>query len=905
MPRLSWNEIQDRAVQFAAEWAGETYEKGESQSFWSGFLYVFGIDRRRHGAFFEYPVKKLSGKQGFIDLFWTGKLIAEQKSAGRDLDKATTQAFDYLDPLPDHDLPTHIVVSDFATFQLIELETMKKATFPLAELPQKVKWFSFLVDETGPAPVEEDPVNRQAAERMAALHNNIEASRYTGHDLEMLLVRLVFCLFADDALIFEKGTFDRYIRNRTSVDGSDVGPHLNTLFQVLDTPPEQRYTTLDQDLAAFPYINGALFREPLRAASWNRAMRGDLLAAAGLNWHQVSPAIFGSMFQGVMDATERRNLGAHYTSERNILRVIKPLFLDDLYAEYTRVRTSKTQLEKFHRKLATLNFLDPACGCGNFLVITYRELRRLEHKVVQDLLKGQRVIDVASMLRVNVSQMHGIEIEEFPSLIAQTALWLTDHQMNLEASTLLGRHYTRLPLTASANIVNANALTTDWADVIAPENLNYILGNPPFVGKQNQSTSQKKEMAALFTDVSGAKELDFVSAWYVKSMQLMKSNPAVRTALVSTNSITQGEQVGILWKYLIDNGATINFAHRTFRWTNEAPGIAAVYCVIVGFGLQDVQPKRLFDYPDIREDPIEYVAEQINPYLVDAPTVFVASRRRPLNASALPMRYGSKPVDGGHYMFTDEEKEEFLVQEPVAQKFFRRLIGSKEYINGISRWCLWLADASPSELRQLPKVRERIARVQEFRAASKKEATRRDALTPARFAEMRYTEGDYLAIPETSSENRIYIPVGIVESGTIANNSIYTLPNPDLYHLGVLLSAMHMAWTRVVCGRLKSDYRYSSGLVYNNLPWPDATDAQKTQIERLAQGVLDARANYPDSTLADLYDPLTMPPDLRRAHEANDRAVDRLYRSEPFESDAERVAHLFTLFQQMTDSGKH
>jgi hypothetical protein len=702
MPRLSWNEIEARAVEFSARWAGETYEKGESQSFWSEFLTVFGIDRRRHGAFFEYAIKKAGGKQGFIDLFWPGKLLAEQKSAGRDLTKATGQALDYPPAMPDYDLPQAIVVSDFATFQLRNLTTDRTISFPLEKLAENVRAFGFLVEETSKFLAEEDPVNRDAAEKMAALHNQLEANRYTGRDLELLLTRLVFCLFADDARIFERNTFANFIRNRTRDDGSDTGPFLVQIFEVLNTPYDLRQTTLDQDLQAFPYINGGLFETPIRTPGFTSDMRQALLTATLLDWRAVSPAIFGSMFQGVTDAEQRRNLGAHYTSEKNILRVIQPLFLDDLYAEFERAKRSRRTLEAFHQKLATLRFLDPACGSDNFLVITYRELRRLEHKVVQELTKGQQILELGTYLRVNVDQMYGIEIDEFASLVAQTALWLTDYQMNVEASALLGHHYVRLPLTATPHIVHANALRIDWAEVVKPENLDYILGNPPFVGKHYQSKEQKAELAAVFPDVRGAGSLDFVAAWYGKALEILKQNPRVQAALVSTNSITQGEQVSTLWGYLLEHGVHINFAHRTFQWNNDARGVAKVHCVIIGFALSDREGKILFEYPEIRAEPVEHVAKNINPYLVDAPDLLVRSRSKPIDAP-LVMTNGNKPVDGGHLILTDREKDELIANEPEAERFIKRLMGSREFIQGRTRWCLWLVGVTPVQLRGMRK----------------------------------------------------------------------------------------------------------------------------------------------------------------------------------------------------------
>lgn len=557
MTAISWNLIQDRAVEFVAKWQGETYEKGESQSFWSDFLNIYGIDRKRYGAFFEYAIKKNGGKQGFIDMFWPGKLLAEQKSAGRDLSKANTQAFDYLHNMPDHDLPQAIVVSDFATFQFINLDTREKVEFKLEDLPKNLKLFAFLLGEQSRHLAEENPVNRKAAEAMARLHNELRDNNYTGHDLELLLVRLVFCMFADDAGIFEQHSLEDYIYNRTAIDGSDLGPRLVKLFEVLNTPPEKRQTTLDKDLANFVYVNGGLFAESIRIPDFTHKMRDELLAAMKLDWSKVSPAIFGSMFQGVMDEKERRNLGAHYTSEKNILRVIKPLFLDDLYEEFARVRTSKKKLAEFHDKLASLKFLDPACGCGNFLVITYRELRRLEHKVLEGIYGKQTLLtDVTDSIKVNVDQMYGIEIEEFPSLIAQTALWLTDHQMNVEASRQFGHHFARLPLVNSATIANKNALTFDWAELVEPSQLNYILGNPPFNGSRTMSREQKADLLSVVGGIKEAGFLDFVAGWYFKATDIMLKNLKIKSALVSTNSITQGEQASILWKPLFEKKRT-------------------------------------------------------------------------------------------------------------------------------------------------------------------------------------------------------------------------------------------------------------------------------------------------------------------------------------------------------------
>lgn len=905
---LSWNEIQDRATEFASKWDGETYEKGESQSFWSDFLTVFGIDRRRHGAFFEYAIKKGSGKQGFIDMFWPGKLLAEQKSGGRDLGAATIQAYEYLETMPDHDLPQGIVVSDFTSFEFIELETNEKTSFKLQDFPRNVKLFAFLIGEASKKIVEEQPVNRSAAEAMAHLHNQLRDDNYTGHDLEVLLVRLVFCLFADDSGIFEKSQMHEYVLNRTNEDGSDLGSRLTELFEILNTPKDQRQKSLDENLLSFEYVNGGLFAEQIRTPHFTATMRRDLLKAMELDWAQVSPAIFGSMFQGVMDEKQRRNLGAHYTSEKNILRVIKPLFLDDLYVEFAKAAASGPrkkfeELQKFHDKLASLTFLDPACGCGNFLVITYRELRRLEHKVLEVLSKGNQTIGMFDTslehgrIKVNVDQMYGIEIEEFPSLIAQTALWLTDHQMNMEFSAASGKTFKRLPLKTSATIVNDNALTKDWAEVIVPEKLSYILGNPPFNGSHTMSREQKQDLLAVVGDIKQAGFLDFVAGWYFKAADYI-TNTNIEVAFVSTNSISQGEQVKILWQSLLARGLAINFAHRTFKWTNDAKGIAAVYCVVIGFSLNNTAEKRLFEYPDIKGEPIEVVARNINPYLVDAPNVLIGSMQKPI-CEAPEMNFGNMPADGGQLLLTQVEKDELLRVEPQAEEYILPLISAKEFLHHIPRYCLWLKDINPSELRQMPHVLERVQRLRQIRLASSRPQL---AEIPSLFAQITQPPTvPFILIPRHSSENRSYIPIGMFEAGNVGHDSCMVIPSTTLYHFGILTSQMHMAWMRAVAGRLESRYRYSKDIVYNNFVWPDVNEDQEAEIKRLAQAILDARAEFPEASLADLYDPLTMPPSLSKAHKTLDRAVDKLYSNIPFATDTDRVVLLFKKYKEIVN----
>lgn len=903
----NWNAIEARAREFVEKWQGETYERGESQSFWIDFLQVFGIDRKRAGVYFEYRTRKLSGAPGFVDLFWPGRLIAEQKSAGRDLNVAMQQALDYLPAMPDHELPRAVVVSDFQSFDIARIDGKgKSASFALDDLPKRVKLFDFLFDLDTSRLDEQNPVNVKAAQDVAKLHEALKKKGYRGEDLEVFLTRIVFCLFAEDTGIFNPGQFSQYVRYQSRTDGTNLGRVLNELFEILDTPESDRMQGLAQELAAFPYVNGGLFEGTIRTPALDTETRSAILTASLQNWSEVNPSIFGSMFQGVMDEVERRNLGAHYTSEKNILRLIQPLFLDDLYQELDAATGSPTRLDRLHDKIANLKFLDPACGSGNFLVITYRELRRLEHKLLQEKLKGQQFgLGMRQLIKTSPDQMAGIEIEEFPAKVAELALWLTDHQMNIEAAKMFGGsidEYARIPIESQPNIVHANALRIDWGDVVELSDLDYIIGNPPFNGSKHMTTEMRDDLKSVFPKgLRGVGILDFVTAWYAKSAQVMELNPKVRAALVSTNSISQGEQVGVLWGFLLDQGISIDFAHRTFQWRNEAPGIAAVFCVIIGFSKGKASLPRLFDYDDIRGEPIELVGtRQINPYLVDGPDTVVTTRQRPI--SDVPdIGIGIQQIDGGHYVFTQEQMQQFLEQEPGASEFFRKFTAARDFLIGEYRWILWLADADASKIRKLPKVMERVAAVKQFRQDSPRAATNRLAQTPTLVQMDTLPKSEYLLIPRHSSESREYIPIGYLTPAVISSDANMIMPSATPYHFGILTSRMHMAWMRTVTGRIKGDYRYSKDIVYNNFPWPDkVSEAQRQRIEELAQAVLDAREAHPTSTLADLYDPLAMPPNLRKAHNELDRAVDRLYRSKPFEDDADRVALLLRRYQALT-----
>src|SRR5665647_1240935 len=701
---LSWNEIKTRAVAFTNKWKDEVNEHAEAKSFWDDFFTVFGISRRRV-ATFEQQVKKIDDKQGYIDLLWKGIILIEHKSRGKDLIKAYQQAKDYFPGIKEKELPRHILVSDFERFNLYDLENNTTHEFKLNDFVNHIHLFGFIAGYEKRTYKEQDPVNIEAAALMGKLHDKLKAVGYTGHALELYLVRLLFCLFADDTNIFEKGILLDYIDQRTNEDGSDLANHIAQLFEVLNTAKDKRFTNLDEDLNAFPYVNGKLFEEHLPIASFDSDMRKLLLESCSLDWGKISPAIFGSLFQSVMNPAERRTLGAHYTSEKNILKLIKPLFLDELLKEFEKVKDSRPKLQKFHDRLRELRFFDPACGCGNFLIIAYRELRLLEIEVIKILLKENiakklSITNIDIFFLLDVDQFYGIEYEEFPAQIAQVAMWLIDHQMNMKASETFGEYYVRLPLRKSATIKHGNALQTDWQSLIDPipfekgePKFDYIFGNPPFVGKSLQNAEQKKDMETIFAGVKGAGVLDYVAAWYIKAAQYMKAynvteenentEPSLRgtkqsqltvCAFVSTNSISQGEQVGILWNELFNKyKIKIHFAHRTFKWGNEARGNAAVHVIIIGFANFEVSEKSIYEYENIKGEPHEIKVGNVNPYLVEGKDLFVPSRTKPI-CNVPEMLYGNKLVDGGFYLFDDNEKEEFIKQENAAQKYFKPIL---------------------------------------------------------------------------------------------------------------------------------------------------------------------------------------------------------------------------------------
>jgi len=787
---LSWNEIKDRALKFSREWADTTNEDADAKPFLEAFFNVFGISRKKV-ATFEYRVKKLDEHDGYIDLLWKGTMLVEMKSRGKDLAKAYQQAIEYLQKLPQHELPRYILISDFELFRLYDLEEDSLTEFKFSEFVNNVQHFGFIAGYQGHIFKEQDPVNIKAAELMGKLHDKLKAVGYDGHSLEVYLVRLLFCLFADDTTIFEKDIFNDFIEQRTNEDGSDLAPHISELFFILNTPQENRLKNLDEQLTAFPFVNGKLFEEVLPHASFDRGMRLILLECCNLDWSKISPAIFGSMFQSVKNPIERRNLGAHYTSEKNILKLIKPLFLDELWSEFETVKDNKTKLIEFHKKISNLKFLDPACGCGNFLVVTYRELRLLEIEILRVLYKsGQGFLNVKEIIWLDVDMMYGIECEEFPARIAEVAMWLIDHQMNMVISNEFGQYFVRLPLKKAATIVHGDALKTDWQSLLNPVNT--------------------KDVYAKHTNI-----------FLVEEPKEKYNTVNVQT---ETFKIHRGEQ-------------------------------------------PPVKEEIKFDY--IFGNP-PFIGKQMQ-------------------------------NDGGNFLFTDDEKKALLKIEPNAKKFIKPLVSAHEFLNGKNRWCLWLKDAEPGELRELKEVTKRIAAVKKLREESSRETTKKLASFPTLFGEIRQPVSKYILIPRHSSENRKYIPIGFFSHNVIVSDSCLAIDEATLFHFGVLQSEMHMAWVGHVCGRLEISFRYSNEIVYNNFPWPEKPNAKQIiAIETAAQKVLDVRAKFPESSLAELYDPLSMPPILVKAHNDLDKAVDLAYRSQPFATEAKRMEFLFELYEKYT-----
>ncbi|MBR6296991.1 MAG: class I SAM-dependent DNA methyltransferase [Treponema sp.] len=925
---LSQQEQQKAAKKFSEDWKDKGYEKGESQKFWLDLLCnVYGIQDFSNFISFEDQVKL--DHTSFIDGYIPQtKVLIEQKSIDKDLRAPIKQsdgtflnpfqqAKRYITELPVSKHPRWVVTSNFKSFLVYDMENPngEPEEILLENLEKEFYRLSFITDTGSVHLKKELEISKKAGDIIGEIYDAILAqykdaenpSPTTLRSLNMLCVRIVFCLYAEDAGIFgHKSIFGDYLKQ---FESKDLRRALLDLFQVLDQKTEERDEYLEESLAAFPYVNGGLFTEEDKTIPPLTEEIKELLvkhASSEFDWSEISPTIFGAIFESTLNPETRRSGGMHYTSIENIHKVIDPLFLDDLKAEFEtlkEIKSAKTREQKvieFQKKIGSLKFLDPACGSGNFLTETYLSLRKLENKCLK-LRFDQSVLDVYNdTVFVNIHQFYGIEINDFAAVVAKTALWIAESQMMKETSNILGKNLEFLPLKSYANIIEGNALRVDWESVVPKNELSYILGNPPFVGARLMSESQKEDVISVWGNIKNIGNVDYVSCWYKKATDLMKDTN-IKTALVSTNSITQGEQVAIMWKPLIKNGITINFAYRTFRWDSEANLKAHVHCVIIGFSFENSKEKEIY-----LNESQKAVVKNINPYLIDAPTVFIENRKTPL-CNVSEMVFGNMANDSGNFILSEEEAEQFIKKEPLSKDYIKLFLGSEEFINNKKRYCLWLKNAEPSELRKMKLVTERVENVRKIRSESKRDATKKLAETPALFGEIRQPEsGTYLLVPRVSSEKRRYVPIGFMDYDVIASDAVQIIPNASLYEFGIMTSNVHNAWMRVVGGRLKSDYRYSASIVYNNFPWPSLTSEQKAEIEKTAKSILDAREKFPKSSLADLYDDKFMPKELLEAHRANDVAVCHAYgfSKEVMKSESKCVAELFKLYEKLVNESK-
>ncbi len=915
------NEMLENAEAFIIKWKGTTSERGEAQSFTNDFFKIFGLDRKNL-AQFEKPIqKKNETGVGFADLFWSGKLIIESKSAHLDKpknwEKTLLQAEEYIDNLLPHQKPKFIMLMNFKRIQKYEVKILSSGKVkiyfltevPIEELSKRLNEFSFFLEFASQLETDEEKVNQEAARRIANVYDAVERKGYESTEISILLARILFCLFAEDTGIFERKQFENYVKNCT---GKTLGNKLLELFQVLNTPVKDR-KKINQELVKFPYVNGGLFDSKLnKVPHTTDALREALINCCTYDWSDISPVIFGSLFQAVMDDVERKSLGAHYTSEKNILRVLKPLFLDELQNEFENLKSSDSALENFRKKINGLTFLDPACGCGNFLVVAYRELRLLDIEFIRKKYKDdiQFITDSSLINNIHLDNFYGYEIDPTSAMIAEVAMWLTQHQMNMRLESQFGKAIPTIPLHEAANIKNKNSLHIEWEGKKkfvknkGDEKIvfDYIVGNPPFIGKQLQNEQQKKDISKIFEGVKGAGVLDYVTCWYIKAAKYMTQNQNTKTALVSTNSIAQGEQTGILWNELFNNyKLKIHFAHQTFKWLNEADGVAGVHCVVIGFGKDNNKDKYIFEYPDIKNEPNKIKVKNINPYLVQGSDIVVLKRRKPI-CNVPEISFGSMPNDGGNLLLTDDEKKELIKNEPETKKHIKPLISALEFLNGKKRWCIWLENTQPSEIKKINSINKRVLEVKKLRENSKREATKKLASTPWLFGEIRQPKSKYILIPRHSSENRKYIPIDLLDKENIVSDSCLSIDKINFFHFGVLTSKMHMAWVNYVCGRLESRYRYSNEIVYNNFPWPyEVTKKNKDLVEKLANSIIEIREKHikKGDSFADLYGDC-MPIDLQKAHNELDKAVDKCYSSSVFQNDSKRMEFLFDLYEKYT-----
>lgn len=902
----AWSEIRARATAFALRWEGVTQENAEAQTFWNEFLQIFGVDRKRVASFEKRAERTSTGGRGRIDLFWPGTLVAEHKAAGKDLAAAEAQALDYLESLDAGDFPGVVVCSDFERMRVLDLSgDARPFEFALADLPKEIDRFGFVAGyrKRDFSAKDEEKANIEAARLMGRLYEQLSKNGYEGHDASVLLTRLLFLMFGEDTGMWEKSLFTEFVETRTQPDGNDLGGQLAHLFQTLDRP-EPRPKALDDLLRRFPYVNGGLFHGQIEIPSFDREMRDELIACCLFDWGSISPAIFGSMFQAVKNRDARRELGEHYTTESNILKVIGPLFMDRLWSEFDAARDSVVRLRRLRDGLAAGRYIDPACGCGNFLVIAYRELRRFELEILTRLrdLTGQAqlTLDPTFGLQVSLDQFYGIELEEWPARIAATAMFLADHQANLALAHEFGMAPDRLPIEIAATIRIGNAAEVDWDEVLPAAECSYLFGNPPFVGMGRMTAEQQEDNRRVFATVQGADRtgrLDYVACWYAKAVGYMKGT-RIRAALVSTNSISQGEQARALGPLLDNNGFEIDFAHRTFAWTSEAPSAAVVHVVVVGFSEKGAGGvKQLFDYPELKGQPVAAPAKAVNIYLADSAVMAIGKHSLPL-VPVPKLTEGNRPQDGGGLLVSPEEREEIIRGDPLAAQYLRRLIGAADMIRDEQRWCLWLVDADPGAVRQSPVLRERMAIVRAARLKSPTPSAREKAATPGLFLAMRQPTQRWLCVPRHSSEHRAVVPMAFFGPEDIAHDSTLTLAGADEYLFGVLQSAMFTVWVKTVSGRIKSDIRVSPDLSYNSFPFPSPSPAQRSRVDAAAREVLAARQAHPQSSLADLYGP-GMPADVRAAHKALDAAVDATFGRRAYRTEAARQALLFDLYDRL------
>lgn len=910
---LVLSDIRSRAGSFVAGWRdAEGYERGEAQSFVRDLLQVFGITRSAAAVYEKRAQRASTGQRGYIDALISGTALVEMKSAGEDLIAAEVQALDYMESLTENERPDHIITSDFRRFRLLDLtaegDEQPVIEFPLDQLPSHVEDLMFLAGyrRTKFGSTEQETASIQAAQLMARLYEHLEKTGYDEHQASIFLVRTLFCLYADDSGLWERDLFSRYIEERTSADGSDLGAQLATLYQALSKPEDKRYGRDDDLIQAFPHVNGSVFGEPVEIPYFDRAARESLLQAAYFNWSSISPAIFGSLFQAVKSKKARRELGEHYTTETNILKLIRPLFLDELEERFVKARAKKRDLEKLLEHLGSLTFLDPACGCGNFLVIAYRELRALElriHERLQELdpRRTQLSLDAESRVHVKLSQFYGLELEEWPATIARTAMFLVEHQANQDVSLTLGYSVPMLPLQDSARITVANALQADWSQIIPPTTSLYIMGNPPFLGDHTRGADQLADLRNAWGGDKVLSRMDYVTGWHAKTLDLFR-RPEYRGewAFVTTNSVTQGDQVPRLYGWIFEAGWRIKFAHQTFAWSSEAPGAAAVHCVIVGHTQDQKITPRLFEYDRPKAPPREApVRIGINAYLQDAKNILVEKRSNMLSPSLSKTWRGSMPTDDGNFIIEPDQYAE-VMSDPVAAKYVHKYVGARELLHNEERWCLWLEGMNPADLGRSSILRDRVEAVRAFRAASRAASTR-EYPHHHLFRQLAKQSHDYVCIPIHVSEGRRYYPVASFGPDVIASNANFVMSDPDRFQFAIMSSSMFVTWQKAIGGRLGSSLRFASTLTWYTLPLPEVDPSDRAAISDAGAKILDARALHPERSLAEHYSPLAMDPALVSAHDAVDRLVDRAFGAKRVcTSEQERQRILFERYAELT-----